>query len=168
MRFFLVIALAMGLTACATAERLDAAGDVHALLVSIRDGDQAAFDAHVDREALKQEISARLTAEARSPKVDKGWQALGAMLAPALADIAGDALVQPQVFHKVAESYGYKPGQPIPNRVAIAGSLKTMDDGRVCATKSKDGPCVLIFREDNGVWKLSGFEGDISSLRIKL
>lgn len=168
MRFFLVIALAMGLSACATAQRLDAAGDVHALLVSIRDEDQAAFDAHVDRDALKQEISARLTAEARSPKVDKGWQALGAILAPALADIAGDALVQPKVFHKVAESYGYKPGQPIPSRVAIAGSLKAMDDGRVCATKSKDGSCVLIFTQQNGVWKLSGFEGDLSALRIKL
>lgn len=168
MRILLVIALAMGLSACATAQRLDAAGDVHALLVSIRDEDQAAFDAHVDRNALKQEISARLTAEARSPKVDKGWQALGAILAPALADIAGDALVQPKVFHKVAESYGYKAGQPIPNRVAIAGSLKAMDDGRVCATKSKDGPCVLVFTQEEGVWKLSGFEGDISSLRLKL
>ncbi|MBP7650952.1 MAG: DUF2939 domain-containing protein [Phenylobacterium sp.] len=168
MRFFLVIALAMGLSGCATAQRLDAAGDVHALLVSIRDEDQAAFEAHVDRDALKQEIAARLTAEARKPQVEKGWGALGAILAPALADIAGDALVQPKVFHKVAESYGYKPGQPIPNRVAIAGSLKAMDDGRVCATKSKDGPCVLVFSQENGVWKLSGFEGDISTLRIKL
>ena len=52
--------------------------------------------------------------------------------------------------------------------MAIAGSLKAMDDGRVCATKSKDGPCVLVFSQENGVWKLSGFEGDISTLRIKL
>ena len=168
MRILLVIALALGLSACATAQRLDAAGDVHALLVSIRDEDQAAFDAHVDREALKREITARLAAEARSPKLDKGWQSLGAILAPALADIAGDALVQPRVFHKVAESYGYRPGQPVPSRVAIAGALKTMDDGRVCATKTKNGPCVLVFTQEQGTWKLSGFEGDISSLRIKL
>lgn len=168
MRIFLVIALAMGLSACATAQRLDAAGDVHALLVSIRDEDQATFDAHVDRQALKQEISARLSAEARKPQVEKGWGALGAMLAPALANLAGDALLQPKVFHKVAESYGYKQGQPIPGRVAIAGSLKALDDGRVCATKKKDGPCVLIFTQEEGVWKLSGFEGDLSALRIKL
>ena len=50
MRIVVVIALALALSACATAQRLDAAGDVHALLVSIRDEDQAAFDAHVDRE----------------------------------------------------------------------------------------------------------------------
>lgn len=168
MRILLVTALLLSLTACASAQRLDAAGDVHTLLVSIRDEDQATFDAHVDRDALKQEISARLTAEAKSPKVDKSWQALGAILAPALADIAGDALVQPKVFHKVAESYGYKPGQPIPNRIAIAGSLKALDDGKVCATKTKDGPCILIFTREEGVWKLSGFEGDISTLRIKL
>ena len=168
MRIVVVIALALALSACATAQRLDAAGDVHALLVSIRDEDQAAFDAHVDRAALKQEISARLAAEARRPDVDKGWQALGAILAPALADFAGEALVQPKVFRKVAEGYGYKSGQPLPGRVAIAGSLKAMDDGRVCATKSKDGPCLLIFTQQAGVWKLSGFQGDLSTLRIKL
>lgn len=168
MRIILVTALLLSLTACASAQRLDAAGDVHTLLVSIRDEDQATFDAHVDRDALKHEISARLTAQAKSPKVDKNWQALGAILAPAIADIAGDALVQPRVFHKVAESYGYKAGQPIPNRIAIAGSLKAMDDGRVCATRTKDGPCILVFTREEGVWKLSGFEGDISTLRIKL
>ncbi len=168
MRLTLVTALLMALTACASAQRLDAAGDVHDLLVAIRDDDQAKFDAHVDRDALKQEIAARLSAQAKSPKVDKGWQSLGAILAPAIADIAGDALVQPRVFHRVAESYGYKAGTPLPNRVAIAGSLRAMEDGRVCATKTKDGPCLLIFTREAGTWKLSGFQGDLSTLRIKL
>jgi 3-oxoacyl-(acyl-carrier-protein) synthase len=52
------------LAACATASRLDAANDVHALLVAIRDDDRAAFDARVDREALKAEMTARLSREA--------------------------------------------------------------------------------------------------------
>ena len=50
----LLAALALG--ACATAQKLGAANDVHALLVSIRDDDTATFDAHVDHEELKQEI----------------------------------------------------------------------------------------------------------------
>ncbi|MCA6262088.1 MAG: DUF2939 domain-containing protein, partial [Phenylobacterium sp.] len=51
------------LAACATASRLDAARDVHALLVAIRDEDRTAFDARVDREALKAEIASRLARE---------------------------------------------------------------------------------------------------------
>ena len=65
------------LAACATSSRLEAANDVHALLVAIRDEDRQAFDARVDREALKAEIASRL----------QGWRAqsaarLGAAVRP--------------------------------------------------------------------------------------
>jgi ABC-type amino acid transport substrate-binding protein len=166
-RLSLILAAALSLAACATAQRLSAAHDVHALLVSIRDDDSAAFEAHVDRKALKREIEARLVDRTRSLKGDEGWKALGVILAPALADIAGDNLVQPKVFRSVAAYYGYKPSTPIPGAVAIAGALKTLPDGRVCATQKKDGPCLLVFTQSEGVWKLSGFEGDISMLRVK-
>jgi hypothetical protein len=43
-----------------------------------------------------------------------------------------------------------------------------MPDGRVCATKLKNGPCMLMFTQEDGVWRLTGFEGDTSMLRIKL
>ena len=158
------------LAACATGSRLDAASDVHALLVAIRDGDGAAFDARVDREALKAEIASRLARETSRLKVeglDLGQ--LGVVAAPALASLAGDALIQPGVFRQVAEAYGYSRDKPLPGTVAIAGRLKAMPDGRVCATFEKDGPCTLIFtRSAEGRWRLSGFEGDLTSLKIRL
>jgi hypothetical protein len=40
------------LAGCASVQTFDAARDVHAFLVAVRDGDRAAFDAHVDRPAL--------------------------------------------------------------------------------------------------------------------
>ena len=52
-------AIAASLSACATVDRLNAGGDVHDLLVAIRDNDRATFDAHVDRRALKAGIEAR-------------------------------------------------------------------------------------------------------------
>ena len=58
------------LAACATASRLDAASDVHALLVAIRDEDRTAFDARVDREALKAEIASRLARETSRLKIE--------------------------------------------------------------------------------------------------
>ncbi|HEY8573447.1 DUF2939 domain-containing protein [Phenylobacterium sp.] len=165
MRAILIAVLALLLSACASAKRLDAANDVHALLLSIRDNDQATFDRHVDRGALKQVIQAKLETEAVK---DKRLSGIAAVLAPSLAEFAGEALVQPRTFKMVAEQYGYNEQTKIPGPVAIASALKTLPDGRVCATKTKDGPCVLIFTNVEGTWKLSGFEGDLSMLRLKL
>lgn len=159
-----VLLVAGLLSSCATATRIDAAGDVHALLIAIRDNDKAAFNAHVDRPALKRSIEARLMAEADKATDDPGLKALGALAAPYLADAANRSLIQPSTFRSLAYQYGYRPDQPIPGQVAIAGALKTLPDGRVCATRKKDGPCVLMFTQEEGTWRLSGFEGDITDL----
>jgi len=156
---------ALSLSACASAQRLDAAGDVHALMVAIRDDDKVSFEAHVDRPALEQALGVRLSAELAKPKTDPTLKLLGRLLGPSAASIAADALIRPGVFRRVAEYYGYREGQPLPGRMAIAGALKPMGDGRVCATRKKDGPCLLVFTQEQGVWRLSGFEGDTGMLR---
>ena len=164
MRAILIALLALAVSACASVKKLDAANDVHALLVAIRDDDRAAFDAHVDREALKREIQARLMAEAQK---DQRLSGFAALLAPGLAEFAGEALVQPAVFRRVAEHYGYSRDTKIPGPFAISQALKPLPDGRVCATRAKDGPCLLVFTKgQNGRWRLSGFEGETSELRI--
>jgi hypothetical protein len=163
MRYAALGLAALTLSACATAQKLDAASDVHALLVSIRDNDKATFDAHVDRAALKREIQARLVAEGQK---DQRFSGVAALLAPGLAELAGETLVQPQVFRLVAERYGYTPETTIPNPVVISQTLKPLPDGRVCATRSKDGPCLLTFSKIEGTWKLTGFEGGLSELRL--
>ena len=162
LRTVLVGLLVMGLSACASVQKLDAAADVHALLLSIRDNDQAAFDAHVDRAALKREIQAKLTTEVGK---DSRLGPLAAF-APAIAEFAGETLVQPEVFQAVAAQYGYGSDTKIPNPVAISSALKQLPDGRVCATRKKDGPCLLTFTKIDGTWKLTGFEGEVSELRI--
>jgi hypothetical protein len=165
MRALAIGLLAAALGACASVQRLDAASDVHALLVSIRDDDPATFDAHVDRGALKQELQGKL--DERIGK-DERLRGLASILGPSVVEFAGDTLVQPHVFKLVAEQYGYTPQTRIPNVVAIASALKPLPDGRVCATRKKDGPCLLVFTKEQGVWKLTGFEGDMSMLRLKL
>ena len=165
MRKLILVVLVLTLSACATVQKLDAAGDVHALLIAIRDNDGPAFDRRVDRPALMREISGRLAAEAtKDPRIPA---ALAAILAPGLTRLAGDALIQPSVFRTVAEYYGYTPQTKIPGRVAISQTLRQMPDGRVCATRKQDGPCLLIFtKAEDGHWRLSGFEGDASMLRL--
>jgi hypothetical protein len=165
MRRLPILLAALTLSACATAQKLSAANDVHALLVSIRDNDTAAFDAHVDHDALKQELQARLGDALGRNKKTKD---LAALLGPSVIDFADQALVRPKTFRLVAEQYGYKPDTQVPGAIAISQALKTLPDGRVCATKKKDGPCLLVFTKEQGVWKLTSFEGDSSMLRLKL
>ena len=68
LRWIIVIMAAAVLASCATAARFDAAGDVHALLVAVRDNDQAGFDAHIDRDALKDQLQQAITARAEKSK----------------------------------------------------------------------------------------------------
>lgn len=167
-RTFALLALAVvTLAGCATASRFDAAGDVHSLLVSIRDGDRASFDRYVDRKALKQSLEGRVMRETSRADMDDGARALAALIAPNLADIAVDALIRPEVFRAVANYYGYTPDKPLPDRLAIGSSLKYLPDGRVCATRKKDGPCLLVFTKVEDTWKLSGFEGEMTDLRAR-
>ena len=72
MRAILIGLLALSLAACASVQRLDAANDVHALLVSIRDNDSATFDAHVDHEALKRELHGQALRTAGAKQEDAG------------------------------------------------------------------------------------------------
>lgn len=166
LRAIVIALVALTLSACATVQRLDAAGDVHALLISIRDGDSATFDSLVDRRALKLEIQQRLVAEVS--KDDRMPAGLAAILAPGLAELAGDTLIQPSVFRSVAEYYGYRRDMKIPGPLGISTMLRELPDDRVCAVTKKDGPCLLIFaKATDGRWKLSGFEGDLSMLRLR-
>jgi len=165
MRRLILVLAALSLAACASIEKLGAANDVHKLLVSIRDNDSQTFDAHVDHEALKKELAVQFDKKIAKNEKLKG---LAALLGPQVIDFADTALVQPKTFRMVAEQYGYKADTKIPNPLVISQALKTLPDGRVCATKKKDGPCILVFTKEQGVWKLSSFEGDFSMLRIKL
>ena len=165
LKLTLVLAAITTLAACSTVQRLTAANDVHALLVSIRDNDQAAFDAHVDHEALKAQLKVQIGQRlGRNEKV----RDLARLLGPSVIDFADQALLQPGTFKLVAEQYGYTPATKIPNPIIIAQALKQLPDGRVCATKAKDGPCVLTFTKEQGAWKLTSFDGDFSTLRLKL
>lgn len=163
---FVAAGLALLAAACATTQRIEAANDVHTLLIAIRDDDHAVFEAHVDRPALEHEMEARLLDRTQQPTANDTVKALGALLARPLAQLAGDALIRPKVFRAVAEYYGYRPQTPIPNQLEIAGALRALPDGRVCAAKSHKGPCLITFANEGGTWRLVSFDGDISLLRL--
>jgi hypothetical protein len=159
----LMVALTVG--ACATVPRFEAAGDIRAFLIAIRDGDTASFDAHVDRPALKVQLKSRLIADQAAAHGDKSWQAVGATLfGGALVEAGVDVLVQPSAFRAIAIQLGYSPDRPIPSRLEITTVLRRLDGDRVCIVTHKDGPCSLVFKDEDGVWRLIGYEGDLGQL----
>ena len=166
-RVFWIALAALALSSCATLPKLDAARDVHAFLVAVRDGDQAGFDAHVDRPALKLQMRSRAMAEAPALLGQRDLGVFGALLAGPIVDVAVDALVQPQVFRAVALRLGYSPDKPIPNSLAIAKGLRPLPGDRVCAPE-KDR-CSLVFGQGpDEVWRLIAYEGDLSGLSTRL
>lgn len=169
LRSLVVICATFVLASCATATRLDAGADVHAFLLAIRDNDRATFNAHVDKAALKRQIEARLIAEARGSNLNDSGQMIAALLAGPAASVAGDLLIQPRVFRSAAVTLGYSPERPIPGRLAIAQALRYTGPGEVCVAKNRQGPCLLIFTyEDEGVWRLTSFGGDLADIRREL
>jgi hypothetical protein len=163
----LALGVALVLSGCATTTRLSAAPDVHALLISIRDDDRQTFDAHVDRKALEAQLQARLVDKTRQTDMADGWKVLGLALSGPAARLAGNLLIQPDVFRAVAEYYGYRPETPIPNSFLVTGALKALPDGRVCATRRHDDRCLMTFANEGGIWRLVGFDGDAALLRMK-
>ena len=104
---------------------------------------------------------------AEASKKDERIAVLAALLGPSVAEVAGNALIQPNVFRAVAEYYGYTPQTRIPGQIGISTALRQLPDGRVCAVKNKEGPCMLTFTKAvDGRWKLSGFDGELSMLRM--
>ena len=164
----LALAGALALGACATLQQYEAAGDIRAFLLAIRDGDQAGFDAHIDRPALKEQVRARVIAYVMQRQDTGGLAVLGAAMAGPIADYAVDHLAQPQVFLAVAEAEGYSPDQPVPSAAFLTPLIKPIDSERACISEKAGGPCVLVFRKEDGAWKLIAFEGDPKMLKLKL
>jgi len=158
------IFLATVLAGCATGNRISAASDVHALLVSIRDDDRQTFDAHVDRPALEAELQSWIVERARRSNAPGVLKGIGVIASGPLSRAAGDALIRPGVFRALADYYGYRPGAPIPGVLVIAGALKALPDGRVCATSRRRDRCLLTFANEDGAWRLVDFDSGLAAL----
>lgn len=149
------------LVGCATTTRIEAADDVHALLLSIRDNDHAVFDAHVDRPALEAEIQSEIVARTRDSGLASPWKAVGVLLSGAVAHAAGRSLIQPDVFRALADYYGYRPDMKIPSVLALATVLSPQADGRVCVVTRKGGPCQATFAREGATWRLVRVNPDL-------
>jgi hypothetical protein len=124
----------------------DAAEDVRAFIVAVQEDDRAAFERHLDRDALRAQLLEQLRGQAGP---------LGNLLSEGLVD----QLLRPESFRLLIERSGVK---RVPTAAEIATQLRVVEDGRVCLPRSQGGPCAVTFAQEGGVWKLVAIDpGDV-------
>jgi hypothetical protein len=148
----LAFAAVLSVAACQqAATQYDAAEDVRAFIVAVREGDRAAFERHIDRPILRAQLLEQVKAQAGP---------LGGVLGEGLVD----QLLRPEGFRLALEQAGAP--QRTPTAAEIATQLRVVENGRVCLPRSQDGPCAITFAQsgsgDAAVWRLVAIDpGDV-------
>lgn len=140
---------ALALSACERANtQLDAAQDVRAFIVAVREQDRSTFDRHVDREALKADVLRQL--RARSAEGDPASLLLGSRQGERLLD----GLIAPESFNFALRQAGPALDRT-PSAPEIAALLKPAGEDRLCLPQGGlQGPCAVTFARRGDDWKL--------------
>ena len=146
-------AAVLSVAACQqAATQYDAAEDVRAFIVAVREGDEATFERHVDRPALREQLLGQVRA------------AIGDQAGPlggAFAEQAVDQLIRPESFQLALKQAGAP--ERTPTAAEIATQLRVVEGGRVCLPRSQGGPCAITFAERGQDWKLVAIDaGDVN------
>jgi len=137
-------ALVMTAQGCAERPEADAGSAVQALLAAAQAGDAKAFDAYVDRPALRADLREQMIGVAHANGLDVGGP----------SDFALDRMIGPQAFKLV------QAGAPLagaPSAAQVAALLKTLDKTRVCLHDlTPQQKCLLTFAREAPGWRLVG------------
>ena len=156
---------ALSLVACDAVPRYRAAQGVGDFLAAVQKDDHRAFDAHVDRAKLRDDMRRQLAATAAGADED-----LGRVLGGPAVDNLMDQMISPETFRVVWMRSGVSIRQA-PNALEIAPLLRMIGDDRACLRNPRrDSPCILTFEDERGVWKLvgvnTGLSGDESPANV--
>jgi hypothetical protein len=149
-------ALAVSLSGCDIGVRADAARAIERFLAAVHNDDRAAFEAAVDRDALRADLSDQLTELARSK---------GVVVEGGPSEFALDRMISPEVFRIVEAKTGQALGHA-PSAAEIALIMKVRDNNHVCVGDPRKAACTLAFARRGGVWRLVGMQA--TDLRIEV
>lgn len=136
----LVLAGSLLLVGCGGTAPSGAVAAADRLLDAARDGDRAAFEAGIDRAALREDVRRQLVAAARASalEVDGGP-----------SEFALDRMISPQAVRRVAaEAHA---------ETDLRGHMRALGTTRACLGESQvGGDCLLTFGRGDGGWRLVG------------
>jgi CTP:molybdopterin cytidylyltransferase MocA len=147
-RVFPVLALAaLAVSGCGGAAPKGAAESASRLLAAAVAGDRVAFEAEIDRPAVRDDVRRQIAEVARG-------KALEVEGGP--SEFALDRMISPAAIRLVHA----RTGQPLaaaPSVAQVARLMRALDGGRACL-KGRKGDCLLTFARDKRDWRLVGMK----------
>jgi hypothetical protein len=141
-------ALAVALGGCDVGVRAEASKAVERFLTAVHNDDRKAFEAGIDRAALRADLRDQLTDLAR---------ARGVMVDGGPSEFALDRMISPAAFRLVEAGSGDV--LPVaPNAAAIALMMQVRDRTHVCVGDPGKPRCPLSFAKRDGAWRLVGMQ----------
>lgn len=149
-----VLAFAASLAACGPKVDKTAAADVVVFLNAARTDNRTAFEARIDRAAVRDDLRAQL---GDLP----GVKELQSQLGEGMAEGALDRMVTPAVVRRLEKPVE---GSAAATMDDIRPRLRSAGSGRICLRdpKAKD-TCLLTFAKVDTAWKLVGLQAERQS-----
>jgi hypothetical protein len=148
--------LTVALCGCDIGVRADASKAVERFLTAVHNDDPTAFEAVIDRKALRADLRDQLTDLAR---------AKGVMVDGGPSDFALDRMISPAAFRLVEANTG-QAVSTAPNPAEIALMMQVRDKAHVCVGDAGKPRCPLSFAKRDGVWRLVGMQA--TDLKIEV
>jgi hypothetical protein len=138
-------ALACLLSACGGGVRAKGSAAISAFLAATQREDRKAFEAGLDRPALRSDLRGQLADLGRAHGVDVG----GA------SEFALDRMITPQAVRLTAQRV--TSGWPAaPTAAQIIPHMKAPDRAHICLEEAASRRCLLSFAREGGAWRLVG------------
>lgn len=141
-------ALFLVLGGCGLGARADAAQGIARFLDAARRGDRPAFEAALDRPALRADLRDQITDLGRGKLLDVDGGP---------SEFTLDRRVTPRSVQLAAAQAGLDPAVP-PNAAQVAARLRVRGRAHACLIPPGQDRCVLTFSKRAGAWRLAGLQ----------
>ncbi|MGZ6020808.1 MAG: hypothetical protein ACXWKO_19250 [Phenylobacterium sp.] len=136
--------LALSLGGCGLGARHSGSAAIADFLAAVQKDDRKAFEAALDRPALRSDLSEQLADVGKTHAVDVGGP----------SEFALDRMISPQAIRLTAARV--MPGWPAtPTAAQIIPHMKARGLNFVCLEEASSKKCLLSFKHEDGGWKLT-------------
>ena len=153
----LLAPLLLAMAGCSLDTRADAAKGIARFLDAVRTGDRKAFEASIDRPALRSDLRDQLAELGRANGLDVEGGA---------SEFALDRRITPDAF-KIVQARTGEVVPVAPTAAQVAVLMKVKDRGHVCLTNPGESACVLSFTKRDGVWRLTGMQAHEMKIELE-
>lgn len=150
-----LLAAAVGLNGCGAAAPRGAIDSAARLLAAVLNGDRQAFEAQIDRAALREDVRRQVTEMARATALDVDGGP---------SEFALDRMISPEKVRVVDRSGAVLTEAPSPKEVAPL--MRRVDAGRACLKDAKGQGCVLTFAKGKDHWRLVGMRAMDATVQV--